>query len=348
MDVTKSNFIRVVDSVEALLPDADFISIDCEFTGLYTTVSNDYLDTFEEFYTKSRQNICQFQIVQIGLSIFKMVSKTEDEFDVNSFNFYIFPKECSLLEKQDKERYFLSQASSLAFLAENGFDFNKLIRDGISYLNFSQGKLVKERMAERKNTANNRTDRITNISDLDKAFLDDVMKQITDFASDPARTELGKKFFTCYHKGSNFYLLFLVLPPGNAFKRRLIYEAVAFSEFNEQIDLACTSADKMKLTARKSSPEAKKDRERNALLHMIGFSEVIKLLVKYKKPLVGHNLYLDLLYIFNAFVEPLPENYKEFKSYFHSLFPIVYDTRFITAKSIIIALIGNSSKCKYI
>lgn len=208
MDVTKTNFAKCVDSVEALLPDADFISIDCEFTGLFTTISNDYLDTFEQFYTKARQNICQFQIVQLGLSIFKASSKTGDQFDCNSFNFYIFPKECSLLDRQDKERYFLSQASSLSFLAENGFDFNKLIRDGISYLNFSQARLVSERMAERrKDGPNNRNDRIVNISELDKVFVADVMKQITEFAADTEKTEIGKRglhFHFRLNKFNNF------------------------------------------------------------------------------------------------------------------------------------------------
>lgn len=38
----------------------------------------------------------------------------------------------------------------------------------------------------------------------------------------------------------------------------------------------------------------------------IGFSKVFKLLVELKKPIVGHNILLDLIYMFKLFYKPLP------------------------------------------
>ena len=48
-----------------------------------------------------------------------------------TYNFYIFPH-TSMRGLCDKK--FLSQASSLSFLANQGFDFNKLIKEGIKEL----------------------------------------------------------------------------------------------------------------------------------------------------------------------------------------------------------------------
>ncbi|XP_017490510.1 PREDICTED: poly(A)-specific ribonuclease PARN-like [Rhagoletis zephyria] len=345
MDVTKSNFEKAVTAIEAVLPAADFVSVDLEFTGLSTTITNDYLDTYEQVYAKSRANVVQFQIIQIGLSIFKAVKKEvgaaeeeEDrlkrceEFDCHSFNFYIFPRPCRALERQEKERFFLSQASSLAFLAEHGFDFNRLIAEGVSYLNLAQAKAVKERLRseEKKGgggvpgAASTRTDRVTITREEDKEFVAEVMRQIAEFAADSARTELA-------------------LPLANPFRRRLMYEALADSPFADSIELANISADRMKLTALRSSPELKAERERRDELDMVGFSEVVRLLMKHQKPLVGHNIYLDLLFLYNTFLEPLPESYADFKIFLHSIFPTVYDTRFLSAHNIIGALVGANS-----
>lgn len=371
MDVTKSNFEKAVTAIEAVLPAADFVSVDLEFTGLSTTITNDYLDTYEQVYAKSRANVVQFQIIQIGLSIFKAVKKEEggsagveecrlkksDEFDCHSFNFYIFPRPCRALERQEKERFFLSQASSLAFLAEHGFDFNRLIAEGVSYLNLAQAKAVKERLRseEKKGgggvpgAANNRTDRVTITREEDKEFVAEVMRQIAEFAADTARTELGKcsvSTFGFYFTIPNSSTYYLALPLANPFRRRLMYEALADSPFADSIELANISADRMKLTALRSSPELKAERERRDELDMVGFSEVVRLLMKHQKPLVGHNIYLDLLFLYNTFLEPLPESYADFKIFLHSIFPTVYDTRFLSAHNIIGALVGANCKQK--
>lgn len=343
MDVTKKNFAQVALQFEDVIEKADFLAIDVEFSGLFTTVTNDYLDTYEQLYAKSRQNISQFQVIQMGISLFKMIS--EKEFDCHSFNFYIFPTRCSFLDKQDKERYFLSQASSLSFLADNGFDFNKLIREGISYLNLNQEQIVQEKIKDRN------PDNVHISNDVDKSFVDDMMKQIGEFMNDQETEELCMFFFVYFAKCALTIYRFvfnLVLPSVNAFKRRLIYEAVANSQYNDHLFLAPSGLDKNRVNVKKSTLEEKKERERVKLLEMSGFVQIIKLIVKNRKPLVGHNLYLDLLYIYNTFIEPLPQSYSEFKSSFHSLFPVVYDTRYISSIGSLNTFIPNNCKLTFI
>ena len=130
-----------------------------------------------------------------------------------------------------------------------------------------------------------------------------------------------------------------VLPQANAFRRRLIYEAIYACEYKDQLDTFPNSVDKQRITVKKIIAAEKKEKERLELLEIIGFTEIIMMLIKTPKPLVGHNLYLDILYIYNTFIEPLPESYDEFKKLFHSLFSELYDTKYMSSFGILEKLI---------
>ena len=58
-----------------------------------------------------------------------------------------------------------------------------------------------------------------------------------------------------------------------------------------------------------------------------GFSSVFNMLVELKKPLLGHNMFYDLLLMYEKFYEPLPVQYVDFKQQLHSLFPLIVDTK---------------------
>ena len=46
--------------------------------------------------------------------------------------------------------------------------------------------------------------------------------------------------------------------------------------------------------------------------------------------LVGHNLYLDLMLIYDKFIDHLPHTYKEYKEKLHASLPNIYDTKYIS------------------
>lgn len=52
--------------------------------------------------------------------------------------------------------------------------------------------------------------------------------------------------------------------------------------------------------------EEKGKLEEKILDYFIGFSKVFKLLVSLKKPIVGHNSLVDLMYMHQQFYKPLP------------------------------------------
>jgi poly(A)-specific ribonuclease len=69
----------------------------------------------------------------------------------------------------------------------------------------------------------------------------------------------------------------------------------------------------------------------------MGFALVVEEMIAVNKhrhvPLIGHNCMYDLVYLYNQFVAPLPDSYKEFAAEFHSLFPICFDTKNLATKS---------------
>lgn len=61
--------------------------------------------------------------------------------------------------------------------------------------------------------------------------------------------------------------------------------------------------------------------------NLLGFTKVFRLLTSLAKPLVGHNILMDLMLIIDKFETILPPSYASFKKLAHDLFPVVYDTK---------------------
>lgn len=70
---------------------------------------------------------------------------------------------------------------------------------------------------------------------------------------------------------------------------------------------------------------------RELFVREMGFSLVVEALIEGKKPIVGHNMIYDILYLYNQFIGELPETYIEFINTWHGLFPAVYDNKVVYA-----------------
>jgi poly(A)-specific ribonuclease len=67
----------------------------------------------------------------------------------------------------------------------------------------------------------------------------------------------------------------------------------------------------------------------------VGFSRVFRALSAAKKPVVGHNMLLDLAYIFHLFVQSLPPSFEEFRE-------LVSARNFARTRSIIVFVFVTS------
>jgi hypothetical protein len=78
----------------------------------------------------------KFLVSQFGLSAF---TYHDGVYTAKTFNFNIYPRS---FERFDKR--FVCQASSLEFLTQHKFDFNKFIYEGIGYLSLQQAQNMRE------------------------------------------------------------------------------------------------------------------------------------------------------------------------------------------------------------
>ena len=114
----------------------------------------------------------------------------------------------------------------------------------------------------------------------------------------------------------------------NAFVRKYIYQYMETNYPN--ITLMKTSDNK--LQALKISADNIEEIKHKKFHKAIGFRSVYKHL--YNKVLVGHNCMYDILFIMRYLEGPLEESLTSFKTNFNSLFPLVFDTKYISSSGI--------------
>ncbi|TPX61023.1 hypothetical protein PhCBS80983_g01366 [Powellomyces hirtus] len=306
MEVLRNNFEAFLPTIEDAIAEADFIAIDTEFTGLGIEKSFqiDYLDTVQERYAKCKMSAEAFQTTQYGLCTFSW-DAAKHKYIAKPFNCYVFPATGNRVLGLD--RHFTCQASSLSFLRDSKFDFNKWISQGIPYVNRDE-----EAKARRKIGVLESEDDVP-ITGAKRVYVDEVMETIHLWLQNaPDRT--------------------LDVPTPSRFHRRLIHQEVrkkyksALRTVGKDDKIVISKQTDEERTAMASDRTKQLTDELNDL---IGFRKVFELLSKSKKPIVGHNMMLDLLQTISSFHKRLPDDVREFKSTLANVFPIVYDTKHI-------------------
>nr|XP_023028571.1 poly(A)-specific ribonuclease PARN-like [Leptinotarsa decemlineata] len=333
MEITNSNFHSVLPDVEKAIENCSFLSIDCELTGLYSVRNINSFDTPCDYYEKMRNNSKDFLVIQYGLSTFRY-SEEDQNFKQQTYNFYIFRRP---LNRNIPDQRFLCQSSSIDFLISEGMDFNKLFREGISYLNENEKSKYEANLEEahKKKSETIQSQKDGNddnipIPDNARPFMTDVAEQIELFLQGD-QTELQ-------------------LPKCNAFLRKLVYQ-MKKEKFDKKIFLETRQIEKDRILVVKRAMSLEEERENHEknyesqlkeLDDFIGFTKVLKAIVKSEKLVIGHNLLLDFLHSINQFLVPLPDDYEEFKEMAHNLFPRVIDTKYMSSSAPFDDLISSS------
>ncbi|KAJ8669286.1 hypothetical protein QAD02_000545 [Eretmocerus hayati] len=310
MDVTRSNYQEVLIELDEVLKHATFLSIDSEFTGLFTRSAACPLDSPAQYYAKLRSESMNFLLIQLGLSSFTH-DRATNKYKQQSYNFYVFPKP---FDRSSPDCRFLCQASSLNFLAKRGFDFNKLFREGIPYLTQSEEQKLNEKVLEKQRLREEVVDLIDIPVDL-KPTIEEICARIENF--------IGSENDE------------LVIEKCNAFIRKLVYQEVQ-QRWPTRVRLE-SSYENMSLVAyrmgtaeeEREKEAKKKEQEMLEVQEAVGLSTLMRKLCDSGKLIVGHNLLMDLCHIVHQFLGPLPEDYNEFKSLLNGLFPRLLDTKIL-------------------
>lgn len=309
-----TDFIEQLPAIRQTIREASFFAIDTEFTGLTSDRNVMPFDTPEEVYLKTIENSAHFVIIQFGLCAFQ-VHPESGQTSYKCFNFYCYPK--------GRVPVFACQGESMRFLADNGFDFNKLFREGLSYC----GEVDEERLrtelkdrqdqraatleAKEEENGNNDSLNMIPVPPEEEKLIGDISVRIEEFLKSE------DKDYT--------------ITNCNGFQRKLIYQMID-SQFRKTISTSSVTLEnnhKAILVERKRSKEEelKLEQERVAqenedLERMVGLSLVLQELSQARKLIIGHNMLFDLLFIIRQFFRPLPHSYQDFKKTMRELFPL--------------------------
>ncbi|XP_055874675.1 poly(A)-specific ribonuclease PARN-like isoform X1 [Biomphalaria glabrata] len=329
MEITKHNFNDELENIMSAIENCDYLAIDGEFTGLDSGDGGHaaQFDTPAERYNKLRYGATDFLLIQFGMCTFTAVER-EHKYIARPYNFYIFPRP---FNKFAPDRRFLCQSSSIDFLIAQGFDFNKLFKEGISYLTPEQETKLKAELDRKhdeikklsspdSNNCNGSSVQIVPVPEDQKSFLNNICERITN-----------------YLEGEDAQPL--IIPPCNAFQRKLIYQTVI--EKFPHVHLETKTGEKreryMSVSKTKNADDRlKKEQEKQALEKMeldleVGFSKVIRAITKSGKLVVGHNMFLDVVHIINQFHSSLPEELEGFKLLVKTVLPRLVDTKLMAS-----------------
>ena len=309
MKVTKHNFLEILPGFVEKLASAVFVAFDLEFTGIYGE-KNLKSDSIEQRFKKMVQVASKYSIIQVGVSIFSPSSEDASVLETSSYAFYVFPEWGSDV---------VMSPSSISFLKKNNMDFNLWITDGLPFVNEMTAKNAREAKEKKQQAAvaggdasvatslmPNRPEEVVKVNAF-KASID-------DFVKDDSKTEL-------------------VLPPMNAFLRKCLHsylELVHPSLRTRKDDEKPNELIVCKVTEEQKAELEKEEADRFAL--KLGFRLIWEALIQSGKPIVGHNSFFDLLFLFRWIDAPLPTEFSEFQQRFHTLFGAaggLFDTKFI-------------------
>ncbi|KAJ1915588.1 hypothetical protein IWQ60_008389 [Tieghemiomyces parasiticus] len=345
MDISRSDFPSARSTIEDAIAGADFIAIDAEFSGLYTgeDTKGHSLDGPDWRYHKLKQMAETFSIIQFGLTAFHWRDSKPNSFgflppdtaspsssrpanngassglcavgsqnlgghghyEAMPFNFYLFPT--SVNGRAQPDMRLVCQNSAFDFLAKSHFNFNRWVYEGIPYMTPAQELRCRETCSP--HVAENLPDIL--IDERNRDFFHDVVHKLRAWLATDTR--------------------YINIVTANAYQKRLVFQEVRklgdklFAEGRSNfVHVVRATPDELAQRRNERLHNFEKDIDRAR-----GFNHVIDMLIRHRKPLVGHNLLLDLCHLYNQFCEPLPPVLSEFKSQLHHLFPLIIDTKTI-------------------
>ncbi|XP_015760232.1 PREDICTED: poly(A)-specific ribonuclease PARN-like domain-containing protein 1 [Acropora digitifera] len=311
VEVVQNNFEDLFPEIKSLIEKSAFVAFDTEFTGLHTTDASQpsLFDDPDTRYKKLKKTASQFLITQFGLTAFVQSQEDPNKYVAHAFNFFLYPHSFGPIDCR-----FLSQASSLEFLCQHNFDFNKFIYQGVPYLSNDQAALLF---------------RYHENGDLDTSFQSQTLRMIDENVLDTCCVNL-EEWLLSAQDGDE-----IELKPGSCQDQYLFLEEIK----RRFTGIRCHVSNQFKVIVTKlptingcnatSCKNLITQEQEKVLKAMTGFSRVFQVLVSCKRPLVGHNILTDLMLTYEKFYKPLPESFKDFKLEISKLFPGIYDTKFL-------------------
>jgi len=341
-EVSRLSFPDVLEKIRSIGKEAAFFSLDTEFTGYRQEERDEYFDTVQERYLKKKRVAERYLLVQMGLSAF-VWDKALEDYKAFTWNIHLYPS------KLQSERIFSCDASSLSFLRSHNLDFNLWV-DGVPFLAIDQEASLRKQVEDqaewdlKANAYAGKKPARSNFdpnADAETVELHRQLKEALDKLGPGAEPFLLPQNLSWFRKKmvqntigrhprkANLWLE-VIDPPAAEAGAGVGPTSTSLSAYNlEQLQVRYVDTEE-----RIKCVQAKKSQALTDIEEAAGAMRILKVIKDSGRPLVGHNFFLDLLFLYTHFVKPtLPDTAMGFKAKVQHFFPSIYDTK-VLAKSL--------------
>ncbi|PKX99958.1 CAF1 family ribonuclease [Aspergillus campestris IBT 28561] len=340
MDITASSFYDLLPEILSRLSDCCFVALDLEFSGIpISPRKSNEKQSLQERYAEIKQCAEKYQILQVGLTIVHEDAE-KGQYLLRPYHLYLNPIVDSGL---DLQRDFTLQSNAMRFLFKQNFSMSSVFDRGVGYLSSEEvNQAVARAMQKDGLPATRQTLKVGDSEPESIAFLNTVRTLVDQWVG---HSNVQKKLVHGLIEMEYPYLTATAMGPFIQIcqrdeKREAAQNANRVTEKMQQIckskgfgwlaealvggdlsdlDPSCFQSDmgvgRSLAKVTKAADVVKQDLRTNQFL------------------LVGHNLFVDLVYFCRCFVGPLPDSVADFQVMARSLFPRVVDTKYLATHS---------------
>ncbi|KAK6439834.1 hypothetical protein LTR95_003952 [Oleoguttula sp. CCFEE 5521] len=369
MDVNKTSFYPLILDILADISESHFVAFDLELSGVPVkqtgTKRRIGRATLQERYTEVKEAAGKYTILQIGLTCVTEDVET-GKYVCKPYNFELTP--LIGVPGLDLERDFSFSSSAVEFLNRVGYDFSKPFSIGVPYLAPDEARQARESHANRQDKSAIADMQLKSTDTEALALVQRVRNEINHWLSDEspeadsylnltsvATGAVGEDApeMSRFEKRICHQIVRAEYPRLVTVSRRGCVQVVHFDADREARILAERKAElkerigrqkgfswiiesllgvnisnfnlRLCATDRESGEAVYADMDvYNAHFHRADFK-----LRDRPRVMVGHNCFLDLVYIYRTFIGPLPDSVDEFSKLMHKHWPLIVDTKYM-------------------
>ncbi|KAH7117803.1 ribonuclease H-like domain-containing protein [Dendryphion nanum] len=363
MEVNGRSFPYHLLGIIKNISEADFVSFDLEMSGIpsgmHRIPPKGRQASLEDRYAEGKASAERYQILQVGITCGKF-EWAQNQYVLRPYNFNISPM---VQEKISIERDISFQTGAIAFLFEHGFQFDQAFRTGVQYLSREEAAHAKQNADDRldkKNVVEDVHLKATDVEALDfmkrvrdaiaawkatNSFVLEITSHtgLQDQPDQPVISRFEKRLVHQLVRAESPYLIatgrddHILIKKSDPVQEaahvrrkkaeargriakqtgfRWVVEAMAHGDI--EVDPAYFARDKT------GEPIAADFREIKSSL-----GRSLDRLKNKQPVLVGHNMFLDLLFFYQTFIGQLPDTLDCFCDAIHTIFPRIIDTKYL-------------------
>lgn len=378
MDVSGQDFLSLVPTIFQDVQNALFVAFDTELSGIPTRphhrgLKDDGLPTLEARYAETKTAAEKFHILQLGLTFVLENEAMPGSFVLKSYNFFVNPLPHDRLWV---EREFSFHSGAVKFLRQQSFNLDAPLILGVPYLSRVEEAASRRGWEIFKRSTDFTVDTVLRHEDQPSlAFMqqvrDDINAWIDDktpnkpeyvniapsgFVSDPFAHGLSSFQRRLVHQLTlrEYPNLKTITKPGGFIQilvrddeKEKETQAVKNESYERRLAMAKGLRWPIEALAR-GDLSSISSKVIPAPLHELETTrktfELLRETLKDKRTiLVGHNVFMDLMYLYGCFFGPLPPTISEFSEEISKLFPNIIDTKYMATHNSLNVSLEKSS-----